>query len=329
MTRTELYRQLTSLTEKELYYKKAHEEGVVIENDTQLPHVETEHTYFPSTSEDNSQNLYLLKHPCYCPSLPHSHDYFEIIYLLKGTFRQTIVEKQLHMQPGDLCLIPPNTTHCMDSRNNSTIINILIRRDSCEQIFTTLSKDSNVLSSFFTNNIYVPNVNDYIIFHTEQDGFIRNTILDMYLESENKEQYFEMILDSLLILLFGHLLRHHTDSCEFPRFTKRANSQIFGMIQYINENYQTISLKDLADKFHYSPEYTSKFIHTNTGQTFSALLTQIRMEQAKGLLRSTHMSIADIATTVGYQAPENFIRTFKKMFDETPASYKKSSRITG
>lgn len=326
MTRTELYHRLTTLTERELYYRKAYEDGIVIENDTQLPHTETELTYFSLEEKSNSQNLYLIKHPCYCPSLPHSHDYFEIIFLLKGTFQQTIAGKQVHMQQGDLCFVPPNTTHCMDSRNNATIINIMMRRDSCEQIFTTFLRDNNVLSTFFTSNIYLPNVNDYIIFHAGKDRFIRNIILDMYLESETKKQYYETTLDAQLILFFGHLLRHHANSCEFPRFTKRTNSQIFGMIQYINENYQTISLKDLADKFHYSPEYASKFIHDNTGQTFSALLTQIRMEQAKGLLRKTNMSIADIATAIGYQAPENFIRVFKKRFHETPASYKKANR---
>ncbi len=132
-----------------------------------------------------------------------------------------------------------------------------------------------------------------------------------------------MMLDTQLSMLFGKLLRHYQSSCELPPLTSRTDSQVFGMIQYLHQNFRDISLTSLAQKFHYTPEYTSKLIHDATGRTFSTLLTQIRMEQALRLLKNTMLNISDIGSQVGYATPEHFIRTFKKTYQKTPSEYRK------
>lgn len=38
------------------------------------------------------------------------------------------------------------------------------------------------------------------------------------------------------------------------------------------------------------------------------------------------MSIADISSTLGYENPETFIRTFKKELFMTPAKYRKQQK---
>lgn len=173
-------------------------------------------------------------------------------------------------------------------------------------------------------NTYTAGANDYIIFHTGNDEELQNLILDMYLECINQNSYFEMMLDTQLSMLFGKLLRHYENSCELPPFTNRTDSQVFGMIQFLHQNYRDISLTALARKFHYTPEYTSKLIHDATGRTFSTLLTQIRMEQASRLLHNTTLTVADIGMQVGYTTPEHFIRTFKKTIMLRPVNIEKT-----
>lgn len=322
MNRSALYQKLHTLTEQELYFKKCQENDIIPElpYDISLPYHLEEAMFFPA---DSRQNIQVMKHACYSPSQTHNHDFFEIFYVLEGQSQHEISGHYSQMKHGDLCMIPPGPMHYIHVSDESIVIDLLIRRSAFEKVFSNLLSDNNILSSFFVGNTYTVGANDYIIFHTGNDEALQNLILDMFLECENKENYYEMLLDTQLSMLFGKLLRHYENSCELPPFTNRADSQIFGMIQYLHQNFRDISLTTLAQKFHYTPEYTSKLIHDTTGRTFSTLLTQIRMEQASRLLKNTTMTIADIGLQVGYSTPEHFIRTFKKTYQKTPNEYRK------
>lgn len=322
MNRSEICQKLLILDAEELYYKECKENGrqprnlYPVEASVQL----TEAMFFPANTK---QNIFVLKHKCYSPSVTHSHDFFEIFYVLRGQSHHEIGGKSSRMQEGDLCMIPPKTMHYIHVDDDSAILDILIRPSAFERVFSSLLNDGNILSAFFVGNTYTAGANDYIIFHTGADEPLKNLILDMYRECENKESYFELLLDSQLSMLFGLLLRNHQHACELPPFQNRTDSQIFGMVQYLHQHYSDISLKKLAARFHYTPEYTSKLIHDTTGRTFSCLLTQIRMERALRLLANTSLTVTDIGQQIGYSTPEHFIRTFKKTFHKTPNEYRK------
>ena len=111
-------------------------------------------------------------------------------------------------------------------------------------------------------------------------------------------------------------------SCELPK-DKPADSEIaLTLARYLQANATDVTLVKLAEDFHYSPEYASRLIKRSTGQTFIQLLTSIRMENAKQLLRDTTLSVMDIALHVGYDSSEHFIRTFRKHTGNTPSEYR-------
>lgn len=321
MERKNLYQALTTLNEQELYYKECREKDISPGMDSVTPGHLTEQMFFPA---NRKQNIVALKHQCYSPSLSHSHDFFEMIYVLEGRSRHEIGGKRSQLKTGDLCILPPGPVHSINVNDDSAVIDILIRRQAFEKVFSNLLDSDNLLTAFFTCNIYAAGANDYIIFHTGQDLALQDLILDMFWECETQEKYFEMLLDTQLAMLFARLLRSHESSCELPPFTSRRESQIFGMIQYMNQNYRDVTLKSLAEKFHYTPTYTSKRIHEATGRTFLALLTQIRMEHATRLLKSTTLTVGEVGLQAGYATPEHFIRTFKKQLGLTPNEYRKS-----
>jgi len=60
-----------------------------------------------------------------------------------------------------------------------------------------------------------------------------------------------------------------------------------------------------------------------TGQNFINYLTNIRIEKAKELLRSTNLKSYEIAYKVGYDNPTYFSTVFKKLTGMTPLDYKK------
>ena len=63
------------------------------------------------------------------------------------------------------------------------------------------------------------------------------------------------------------------------------------------------------------------------GLGFVAFVRRIKMNHAVALLLNTRTSVADIASMVGYENPESFIRVFQKVYQMSPTAYRK--KVTG
>ena len=79
----------------------------------------------------------------------------------------------------------------------------------------------------------------------------------------------------------------------------------------------------MAEEFHLSRPYLSKYIKDKTGETFQDVVRIERLKRAKTLLKDTAKSIENIALEVGYENVEHFNRMFKKTYGVTPIQYRK------
>ena len=100
------------------------------------------------------------------------------------------------------------------------------------------------------------------------------------------------------------------------------DDRLLAMINYIQSNYRTVTLEDLAEEFHLSTPYVSKYIKDKSGKTFGEHVTQIRLKKAKTLLKNGNMTIENISYSIGYPNAEHFSRIFKKTFQMTPVQYR-------
>lgn len=104
------------------------------------------------------------------------------------------------------------------------------------------------------------------------------------------------------------------------------DDRLISMINYMQANYQTITLEDMAVQFHLSAPYISKYIKDKSGKTFGEHLSAIRMKRAKTLLKHGNMTVENISNAIGYPNVEHFIRSFKKMFHMTPTQYRNKNQ---
>ena len=79
------------------------------------------------------------------------------------------------------------------------------------------------------------------------------------------------------------------------------------------ENYKNkITLNDVAENTYVSQWHLSKLLNKHTGKSFSDLLNQIRISQAKLLLMDPSLRVSDVAEMVGFLDVAHFSRVFKK-----------------
>ena len=101
-----------------------------------------------------------------------------------------------------------------------------------------------------------------------------------------------------------------------------TDARMIEIMNYVQANYIDITLDDLAENFFLSKPYLSKYIKEKSGMTFGDLVKKIRMKKAKALLKSSNMTVENIAMSVGYQNVEHFNRLFKKAYNMTPMQFR-------
>jgi len=92
-------------------------------------------------------------------------------------------------------------------------------------------------------------------------------------------------------------------------------------MQYMSEHFDTVTLKSIAHRFSYHPNYVSALLHKELGKTFTELVLQQRMERAVILLRGTDLSVEEIAYMLGYNNASNFYKAFREYYHKSPRTY--------
>ncbi|WP_163537010.1 response regulator [Gracilibacillus sp. YIM 98692] len=92
---------------------------------------------------------------------------------------------------------------------------------------------------------------------------------------------------------------------------------------YLNQHFnESISLNELAEKYHISPAYLSCLFSQKVNVTISEYVTQLRLNKAKDLLRTTKYKVREICQEIGYDNQRYFHLVFKKKVGTTPGEYR-------
>jgi two-component system, response regulator YesN len=95
-------------------------------------------------------------------------------------------------------------------------------------------------------------------------------------------------------------------------------------IHYIETHYTDpdLTLENVAEAVGRSTAYYSHLLRKKQGMSFRQLLASKRITVAKQLLTSTHLSIKEIASEVGFRNPSYFTRLFKEITTMAPREYR-------
>ncbi|HBF36880.1 MAG TPA: hypothetical protein DDW50_06125 [Firmicutes bacterium] len=105
--------------------------------------------------------------------------------------------------------------------------------------------------------------------------------------------------------------------------TDRAAASIENVCKYIKRNYvKDISLGEAAGIAGLSNFYFSKIFKYYKNMNFIDYVAEVRINEAKELLKSPDINIKDIGDMVGYSDPNYFTRVFKKIAGITPTEFR-------
>ncbi|MBU3099492.1 MULTISPECIES: AraC family transcriptional regulator [Clostridium] len=270
-----------------------------------------------------NSDIFVFRNFAYLNDPIHSHNYFEISYVLKGNCQFLFEKEERTLREGELCIIAPMSSHnIIVDDYNSIIITISIKKSTFDSAFFTLLSQKDLLSYFFRTILYNQTSPNYLLFFTDNSDDIKTIIKNLIMENYKGDIYYNNCSISWANILFSNILRNYSDTIQFYNYD--IDNDFSLILQYIQHNYRDLSLKALAKHFHYSEAYLSTLIKKNIGLNFVAFITKLKMSDAKDYLINTNLSIEKISEYVGYNSVDHFSRTFKKYYKKSPQQYRKS-----
>lgn len=93
--------------------------------------------------------------------------------------------------------------------------------------------------------------------------------------------------------------------------------------RYIKKHFaDPISLEEVSSEVGFSGSYFSTLFRKETGKNFLEYVTDVRIDEAKVLLRESRMTIENVAKSVGINDYKRFSKTFKKLTGISPKEYR-------
>jgi AraC family transcriptional regulator len=93
---------------------------------------------------------------------------------------------------------------------------------------------------------------------------------------------------------------------------------------YLREHLaDQVQIKSLARLAALSPFYLIRMFKAHVGVPPHRYLTQVRIERAEELLRTSTLSVTQICHRVGFSSLSHFVTTFRKHTGKTPLEYRR------
>ncbi len=256
-------------------------------------------------------------------NVTHSCDYYSLLYLMEGNLRLTIEDNTYDVVPGDFYLLPPNIPYAATAQPESIGIFLDMRKSFLNSNYKLLFQEDSRLETFFMNTLAENTHVSHLLIHTQNTSSQKNRILDIFLEYINQNSYSNSAMKNLFSLLMIDILRDSKTEILSSTPIRSGEYLYRDILEYINHNYQTASLKELADSVHFSKQYICKIVKQYSGDTFQNLLIQTRLKMVENYLVDSKLSIETIAELCGFSTAAHLSRCFKNKYGISPTKYRK------
>lgn len=253
---------------------------------------------------------------------PHWHEAIEIIYVLNDSLSISINNEIHTLHKSDILLINSEDVHYFPPQSNPVERIILLFE---------LNFIENISDSFQNKRF------SQVIF-SETDGLdcnksfvhgtLKNHIIDILHEYENKEEGYRLILRSRLYDILVTLIRQ-TPTISISPYEKTIKhnrlERLKNVFDYVEQNYQNnISLEEIASVANFSVYYFTRFFKDTIGMTFIQYLNNFRVTKAEELLLHTDDTVTEVAFKSGFGSIKNFNRNFKILKGCSPSQFRKA-----
>ncbi|MBQ7097048.1 MAG: helix-turn-helix domain-containing protein [Clostridia bacterium] len=253
------------------------------------------------------------------------HNFWEMVYVDSGNVLITAGKHSHILKQGELIFHKPNEFHSISS-DRKTPSNVFVIS------FVTTSKN---MMWFREKKTELSSNLRHFIKRLIDEG--RQTFELPFNNPELRElklcptspfggqQMIRTTLEQLLIMLIRNQEKNAETPQIFPDKESMDNHLVNSIITLMQENiYGRITVDEICRSLNYSKTYISKIFNKNCSCTIIEYYTNMKIKEAKKLMRENTYTIAEISGMLCFNNPHYFSRVFKKVAKMTPSEYIRS-----
>lgn len=276
------------------------------------------------------KDVYCIKHLPYMNDDEHTHTYFEITYIYSGKCTMLFGGESIEMNEGDLCIVPPGSPHAQPIKSGCFAIGLMVRRSTFDALFGDLLIKDDVESQFFRDSLYDADRINFLRLYTDtQNEQLRWYLQTLVGECYHSDPHANTCAISLVKLFLAEAFRMYGSTATVYQEAGHGRKVDCGLIlQYIQNNFRSVTLHELAEVFHYNETYLSRLLQEYTHQSFTEIVRTLRLKRAEDYLLNSDLKIHEINRLVGYDSVDHFSRTFKSAYGCPPVAYRRKHRTS-
>ena len=241
---------------------------------------------------------------------------YMFLLCFQGTCSITVHLTQYTMKKGTLLILLPDL-----------YFQVLEQSDDCKFIFAGFATELVRSSSLFSKSIeYTPFIFEKPVLQLDKKAFeLMYSYMRIIIKAKNisvniltQEQ--AALTFTQLILGLGNLIKNGKS---VNQQYNRNQEIVKELVRTVVMNYHTErNVSFYADKMHLSPQHLSTTIKKITGKTLTDIISSFIINDAKAKLKSTEMTIQEIAYSLNFPDISFFGKYFKRYTGMSPKQYR-------
>lgn len=253
---------------------------------------------------------------------PHTHEYFQIYFISKGTLEHYIENESAHLNQGDMFIIPPGITHYISPSPNTVFYSLSFTEDLLGEQVANNKLSKNFLRLLQSKEI--KHIKPKISINTNDIFYIESIMAQILKEFETKPFAYTDTVQIYTLLLVTMLAREYFSKTPHDVTYHFENNKQFILhcVDYIENNFtDKITLDEISKKSAMSKSNFCALFLKITGHSFNDYLNMCRIKASISYIKKGY-KITAIYGLCGYNDFSTFNRNFNKIMGMSPRKYK-------
>ncbi|MBE6912163.1 MAG: helix-turn-helix domain-containing protein [Ruminococcaceae bacterium] len=244
------------------------------------------------------------------PNEYHWHDYYQFIYVRKGSGAVVIDGEPIYVSENDAIVIKKNEPHTFWTTSD--------KMETYEVKFIIIDEQSDFLKS------------SPRYFCRDSAGSIKHALRQIERESDAVDEFSRDVVSvemcKILLLMKREISRRREiEDIETTTVDEEINDELLDKIRrYIDENItENITVKDVSEFVCVEYKYFSHHFALRYGMRLKRYIRRKRLELAKDLIVNSELSMTEIAGKCGFGTIHYMTRVFKSEENISPTEFRR------
>ncbi len=249
--------------------------------------------------------------------VPHFHEDLEFLTVRSGKMAYSVNGKIILLNEGDTIMVNSNQIHYSIATEEEVARYVIFVVHPGILMSSVLVEMQAVRP--IIDNPEIP----YILFrgYNEYNEMIRNLLSEL---PDIRMDCFEVTMRLFRIWdIVRKKIRQRMPEGE-EAIADPKMQLVKNMLYYISEHYkEKVKLEEIADSAHISKSLCNSLFQQYVEESPISYLSHFRCRKVAEYLRSTSMSLTEIAEATGFGGVSYMAETFRKFFDTSPSAFRK------